>query len=82
MERPTLKERWLKRFDEARSKLGPNWRKELAKHNAEFNTQEAYHILTNVAGAMSRPKSAGVERIAWVVEAMESILNEPQPAEV
>ena len=81
MEGPTIKERLLKRFVEARDKLGPDWRKKLAEYDEKYGTIKYYTILNRVAGAVQKDSRASVDYIENVVVDMETILNE-QPEEV
>ncbi|MET7253433.1 hypothetical protein [Dyadobacter fermentans] len=72
----TIKERLLKRFTGAREKLGPNWKKRVKEANPFYATDIGHVRMGNVAGAVTRPRSAGPDTIEQLVITMEGILKE------
>ncbi len=72
----TIKERLLKRFTDAREKLGPKWREKVVEAEPKFDSIEGERTMNSVSGAVSERRRCGVDRIEMVVVAMEKVLNE------
>lgn len=72
----TIKERLLKRFTDARERLGPKWRKILVEAEPKFDSINGERMMDSVSGAVSESRRCGVDRIETVVVAMEKIISE------
>ena len=71
--RPSIKERLLLRFGEARKQVGPGWRERLAGHDSFFNTREGEAYMRSVAQAYSNSSRGHVDRIERVTLALEKL---------
>jgi hypothetical protein len=76
----TIKERLIDRFIAAREKLGTNWRYHLSKSDSFLGTYEGGVWMNQVSGAPREARRVSVDRIEYVVLAMEKLTGvESQP---
>lgn len=76
----TIKERLIDRFVAAREKIGPHWRYHLSKSNEFFGTYEGGIWMNQVSGAPTQSRRVSVDRIEYIVLAMEKLTGvESQP---